>query len=474
MKQVEKLIDRVINRVNINLREFDFDVTPYAKKMIPLKQMINFNGFYGITSHHPIHFNFIHSNLAGSYFLGKCTTDHALVYKTDVRGDELKKKGDYYNFQGIKIPIDNDECIRICDSYMIKTLIHSFSHDPEAPEEFLIRNSISGFYANIHGSPIEGCYLAPFSTVDLTTLHSCIVGTFSYVCAGDLYHARIPDGTIWLKDDQFEFKYTYDPAVLSTYISNNPNARPTGVLMDFVENRKNDFQAVFDSAASTNTGITIPSQSAVNRYAYVSGDTTIGENVLVSQRAYLVNAWMGPGTNAQENSYIINSRLEKNDITAHGAKIINAWLGEKVFVGFNCFLQGKPGLPLSIGPGCIVMPHTIIDLDEPLEIPEKSVIWGLIRTKADLQQNSIPLEELKKIDKTVEHNNTLFRGSGRALVEKFEQRIDHILEANGAYFTPANKKVGHAQKGHMISYNIIQPYLTGKDKGIFPSIVIRP
>ena len=38
---------------------------------------------------------------------------------------------------------------------------------------------------------------------------------------------------------------------------------------------------------------------------------------------------MGPGTNAQENAYIVNSRLEKNDITAHGGKIINSHLGEK-------------------------------------------------------------------------------------------------------------------------------------------------
>lgn len=473
MKQVENLIDRVISRVNINLREFNFDATPYAKKMIPLKQMTNFNGFYGITSHHPIHFNFFHSNLAGSYFLGKCVTEHALIYKTDVRGDELKKRGDTFSFQGIEIPIDNDERIRICDSYLIKTLIHSFSHDPEAPEEFLIRNCISGFYANIHGSPMEGCYLAPFSTVDLTTLHSCIIGTFSYVCAGDLYHKEVPDGTIWLKGDSFEFQYTYEKDVLDKYIKNNKDARPTGVLMDFVESRKYDFQAVFDSAANK-PDITVPATSAVNRYAYVAGDTHIDENVLVSQRAYLVNAWMGPGTNAQENSYIINSRLEKNDVTAHGAKIINAWLGEKVFVGFNCFLCGKPGLPLSVGAGCIIMPHTIIDLEEPLEIPANTAVWGHLSSKADLENNSIPLDQLSKIDKDIDYKNTMFRGNGKALVEAFTRRIDNILEANGAYYTPENKKSGHAQKGHSISYNIIQPYLTGKMKGIYPSINIRP
>jgi carbonic anhydrase/acetyltransferase-like protein (isoleucine patch superfamily) len=473
MKQVEKLIDRVITRVNINLREFDFDAAPYVRRVIPLKQMIKFDGFYGVTSHHPIHFNFIQSNLAGSYFLGKCITDHALVYKTDVRGDELKKAGDVYTFEGVKIPIDNDEAIRITDSYLIKTLIHSYSHNPEAPEEFLIRNTISNFYANIHGSPLEGCYLAPFSTVDLTTLHSCIVGTFSYVSAGDLFHQQIPEGTIWIKNDACEFKYRFDPAVLQKYICHVPGRRPTGVFMDFVESRKEYFQEVFDSAVGK-ANVPVPSTSSLNRYAYVSGETTIGENVLISQRAYLVNAWMGPGTNAQENSYIVNSRLEKNDITAHGAKIINAWLGEKVFVGFNSFLQGKPGLPLSIGRHCILMPHTIIDLEEPLAIPDNHVVWGYIRNKADLKQNSIALDDLAKIDGEFENEQMSFNGSGKAMVESFKKRIEHILQDNGAYYDQSNKKKGHAQKGHSISYNVIQPYLTGPKMGLYPSISIRP
>ena len=72
MKQLEKLIDRVIARVNVNLRTFSFDAEPYAKDVVPFKQMLRFNAFYGVTSHHPLHVNFKNSSLAGSYFLGKC------------------------------------------------------------------------------------------------------------------------------------------------------------------------------------------------------------------------------------------------------------------------------------------------------------------------------------------------------------------------------------------------------------------
>jgi hypothetical protein len=66
-----------------------------------------------------------------------------------------------------------------------------------------------------------------------------------------------------------------------------------------------------------------------------------------------------------------------------------------------------------------------------------------------------------------------FAGWGSKFVEAFRHRIDHILEANGAYFD-GRKKKGHAQKGQNIAYNIIQPYPMGMQKGIYPTIEIQP
>ncbi len=473
MSQLEKLIDRIIVRANMNLREFDFDVTPYVKSAFPTEQLLKFYAFYGVTSHHPLHFNFIGSNLAGSYFLGKCKTENSILYKSDVRGDELKKKGEVFTYQGLEMPIANDEEIKIQDSFLVKTLIHSNSHDPESPEEFLIRNTVSNFYSNIHGAPVEGCYLGSFSTVDLTSLHSCIIGAFSYVQSPDLYYTPIKPGTIWIKGDDFKFKYTYDTEILDKYIMEIPGEKPQGIFMDFIENRKDDFQKVFDSAVGLEP-TEVPIDSAVSRYAYIAGETQISENVLISQRAYLENAWMGKGTNAQENSYIINSRLEKNDITAHGAKIINATLGEKVFVAFNSFLNGKEDCPLTIGTGCMVMPHTIIDIEEPLEIPAKTVVWGYIKNKSDLAENSVLIEDMRKVNGEVTMGNMTFKGNGASIISAFEHRIDHILEGNGAFFNGEGKNQGHAQEGSNMSYNLIQPYLTGDKKGIFPTIDIRP
>ena len=53
MKELEKLLDRIIQRININLRELDYDVSPFIKDLVRLNQMVKFYAFYGITPNHP-------------------------------------------------------------------------------------------------------------------------------------------------------------------------------------------------------------------------------------------------------------------------------------------------------------------------------------------------------------------------------------------------------------------------------------
>ena len=93
MNELIKLYQRIVQRVNINLRELKFDVNPYAQHLIAIEQMKNFYAFYGITMDHPLDLHFEHSALAGSYFLGKCKVKNSILYKSDIRGDELKRKG---------------------------------------------------------------------------------------------------------------------------------------------------------------------------------------------------------------------------------------------------------------------------------------------------------------------------------------------------------------------------------------------
>lgn len=470
---LQRLKQRIMGRVAVNLSKGEFDPAPYFRNLVPIDRFSQFYAFYGLTHLHPLNFAFGNSGLAGSYFLGKCEVEHSLLYKADVRGDELKSKGQVYPVDGMQITLHDDEVIRINDSFLIKTLVHNYSHDPEDLENFTIRNTVSLPYANIHGAPTEGCFLGPFATVDLTTLHNCVIGEYAYVQAGELSNEVVPPGLIWVRSaGNFEFRYPHDPEVLARYIRMAPGEDPAGIFMDFVEDRQDDFQPCFDQVCML-PAVNVPEWSAVSPYAVVKGDCRIDENVIVCQRAYLENARLGRGANAQEHCFIIDSDLAGLNITAHGGILINCRMGEKVFVAFNSFLRGRADAPLQVGSGCMFMPHTIIDLEEPVEIPERHAVWGYIRNRADLAEHSIPIDELRKIQGEASLGAMTFTGSGEALVSAFEHRIEHILEANGAYYD-GSQGIGHAQKNQAMSFNTIQPYAEGPYKGFYPTMQIRP
>lgn len=472
MKNLEKLRDRIIKRVDVNLRRFDFDVPGFLKYYVPLNKMIKYYALYGITPHHSLHYQFNYSNLAGSNILGRCKVDNSILYKCDIRGDELKSCGDVLHYDGTDIPLDYDESILIKDSFLIKTLVHNCSHNPENPELFLIKNTVSAAYVNIHGSWTEGCFLNPFSTVDLTSLHGCAVGTFAYLQVGELWHDQIPPGQIWVKaEDQFDFKYNYPQKPLKKYIDFHPDRRPTGIFIDFLESRKEDFQDVFNVVHFSNP-VDVPKSASLSPYAVVKPKTRIADNVLIAQHAYIESSVLGKGANAQEHCYIIDSKLRGNNVTAHGAKLVDVVLENNVFVGFNSFLRGTFEFPLRVGEGVIVMPHTIIDMQASLTIPPGHLVWGLIRKPQDLKEHSIALEDLAKVKDKLNIGAMEFVGNGKAFVETFQHRIDHILEANGAYYD-GKKNRGHAQRTQHIAYNIIQPHPLGVKKGVYPTIDIR-
>ena len=473
MERLHELLERIIQRVNVNLREPLFDVGPYVRSLIPWQQLVKFYAFYGITPYHPLNFHFSRSNLSGSYFLGQCHVSDAILYKSDIRGDELKRKGDIFKFEGFEIPLHDDETIRIKDSYLIKTLVHSNSHDPEHLEDFIIQNTVSTHYANIHGSDVEGSFLGPFSTVDLTTLHDCLIGEYVYLQVRELSHRQVPAGTVWINSaDRFDFFFRHDPDNLKRYIRFECGAPPAGMFMEFVDQRKGEFQRIFD-VVNLESPFSMPEGASLNRYAVIKPKTQINRNVLVAQRAYIENTWMGSGANAQENCFILHSRLDGNNVTAHGAKIIHAELDNKVFVGFNAFLQGAADAPLSIGENSIVMPHTIIDLTEPVHITPESLVWGFIQKQADVVENSVPLAALADISGEFSRGAMRFQGNGRLFVDGFKHRIEHILEANGAYCDGTTLQ-GHAQRSQNISFNLIQPYREGTLMGLYPTIDIHP
>jgi len=473
VKALESLIERIVQRTNINLRELGFDTGPYIRGLIDPDKFLKFYAFYGVTRHHPLNLEFIHSSLSGSYFLGNCRTHRAVLYKTDVRGDELKRRGDHLQAGGFDIVLETDEQIRIGNSFLVKNLVHNFSHDPESAENFFIRDSVSMHHANIHGAPTGGAFLGPFATVDLTTVYDSIIGTYAYVNAGEVDHLRVDAGTVWIEHrDVFKFVYRHRPEVLEKYVHFQSGRPPQGILPDFVDAHEEEFQRLFD-VVDLEFGGSVPEGASLDRYAVVKPRVTIGRNVLVAQRAYLENSTLGDGANAQENCYLIDSHLEGRNVMAHGSKAIHTRLGEGVFVGFNSFLRGSSDCPLKVGAGSVVLPHTIVDLAESVDIPGGHLVWGHITCRDDLKAHSMPLADLSAVDGEVSRGRMRFQGSGAAFVEGFAARIEHILEANGAFFDGRHHR-GHAQEHQNISINTIRPYLEGEGQGIYPTMMITP
>lgn len=473
MKELEKLFNRIVQKVNINLRELNFDISPFADALVPPDQLSKFYAFYGITPDHPLDLHLEHSALAGSYFLGKCRVKNSLLYKTDIRGDELKRKDDEVTFGKFTLSLTKDEIIDVEDSALVKTLVHNFSHDPETPETFFIKDTLAMDYAIIHGAPTEGCFLGPFATIDLTTTHDCVIGGYSYVQAGEMSHLKIEPGTIWINSPgNFNFLYKHPRKILENYVSLSPDKVPWGILIDFIEERKEQFQRVFDFVNLAEIE-SVPATASLDRYAVVLPNTKIADNVLISQRAYLENSTLGKGANAQENCFIINSHLEGYNVTAHGAKIIETDMGTDVFTGFNSFLYGKKESRLKVGKNCVIMPNTIIDIEEPLEIPEGHLVWGMVRNKEELLTNSMPTEQLASVKSSFTKGRMHFEGNGEMLVTAFKERIHHILEANGAFYENG-KNAGHAQRNQKLSLNTIQPFQFGDKECMYPNIRILP
>jgi carbonic anhydrase/acetyltransferase-like protein (isoleucine patch superfamily) len=173
------------------------------------------------------------------------------------------------------------------------------------------------------------------------------------------------------------------------------------------------------------------------------------------------------------NRIIDRVKISLREFNFDAAKLVHTRLAKNVFVGFNSFLRGTADCPLEIGKGCAVMPHKIIDLKKPLKTPSDHLIWGYLQKPEDLKYHSISLKELSGVRRQRIVKSMKFCGNGAAFVNTLQHRIQHILETNGAYYD-GKKNPGHAQKEQYISFNIIQPYATGKRKGLFPTLDIQP
>ncbi len=472
MERITRLISHIISRVNVNLKPMGLDIEQVLKSTIHKDELTKYYAYYALSIDHPLYFRFQESNLGGTYFLGKCDVDRSIIYLSDIRGDELKTKGTIASFGGVETELYQDEIIQVINSFLIKTLVHNNSRNPEIPEYFRILNTVAMYYANIHGTTTEGVYLGAFSTADLSVLHNCILGNYSYVQAGDLSRICIDPGRIWIRSEsKYEFDYRYPQATIEKYVSWDEDGELTGLFADFLKGRRSDFLPMYDSLAFESP-VPVPDSAFLSRYAVVKGDCVIGDNCLVAQRAYIEESDLSTGSNAQENSFIVNCVSEGLTVVAHGGKMVYTRLGEKIFIGFNSFLYGTAETLITVGRGSIVMPHTIIHAEEPINIPADTLVWGYIQKQSDLEKHSMSFESFSK-EKSLRIGNMTFSGNGAAFIKDFQARIEHILVENGARYDGKENSRGHAQKTQSVSYNLFRPYLAGEKEGMFPTIIVE-
>ena len=90
------------------------------------------------------------------------------------------------------------------------------------------------------------------------------------------------------------------------------------------------------------------------------------------------------------------------------------------------------------------MPHTIIDIECPLQIPDDYIIWGYITCEEDLKNNMIAIDKLYSLDGKYTIGEMKFLGNGKIFINGFRRRIEQILAANGAYCNHDEDCRGHA------------------------------
>jgi carbonic anhydrase/acetyltransferase-like protein (isoleucine patch superfamily) len=449
------IVETITSRVSEALKPLGVTgINP--QDLVPgLDALAGLGAAYAVTATHPHGLSLRESAVGGSYLLGRVRVEGSVLAGSDVRGDELKspdKAG------------GEPETVSIRNCLLYRTCVHNHSHDPDSPGEFGMRDTVALDYANIHGAPVSGSLLEPWATIDLTTVENCRIGAFAYVQTGKLSGQDVAPGTVLIDTPDFSFTYVHPAEALALYVSMGHEG-PRGLFVDWARTRAGELDRRLDTGGAV-YGLAGQS-SSVNPLAVVTGEGSIGENVLVAQRAWLEDAVMGKGANAQENCILVKVLYEGNNVTAHGGRVMETELGQGTFVGFNSFLRGPGGRGLKLGQNCVVAPHTVIDVDEPLEIPPGSLVWGMIRSRADLEEHMIALQELAEFEGELTRGAMTFKGSGRAFVEGFGARIHHILEENGA-FHPEGPGPGHAQTQDKIAVNLLRPFPSGQNQGLYP------
>jgi hypothetical protein len=171
---------------------------------------------------------------------------------------------------------------------------------------------------------------------------------------------------------------------LANYIYFTRGKPPQGLFIDFVEDRKEAFQRVFE-AVNIEPSVSVPQSASLDRFAVIKPKTHISDNVLVAQRAYPAKRL--DGKRRQRPGKLLHHQLPSGGVQCHRPRCQNhrSRSGTKCLRGIQQLSPRPAGLPADHRKESVIMPHTIIDIKKPLSIPAGTLVWGLIMDETDLE-----------------------------------------------------------------------------------------
>jgi carbonic anhydrase/acetyltransferase-like protein (isoleucine patch superfamily) len=468
MFPLAQLRRRIIQRLNIALRHLDYDSSVHAPALLLATPDAALPAAYIVSPRHPLDLRCSNAALTGSTFLGSCRIKDSIVSSSIIRGDELLAP--LADDQPTTEPPTSTH-IDIAGCFLDQTLVFGHSSDPNDPERYVLHNTLALPHCLIQSAPTIGCLLGPVTTLDHTCARSCIIGSYSYIQAGNITRMHIPPGTVWIRKGQrFNFLYRFPPDRLRRYIWHTPGNAPQGMIPEALWQQRQASSHGLDRG-NDRLGQAMPASSFLDRQATILATSLIMDNVLVCRHAVLSSTSLGRGCTVLENCLLDHVRCGENAIIGQGAKVFDADIDSMVMVGGNTLLRGRAGSRLNIGTDCIIAPHTIIDSDSPLTVPPAHLVWGLSTDQDELASNSLALEELDRVGCALTRERLYFEGDGSALIKHFTDQRHHLLLNTGA-FSDGTRHRGQAQDDQHLSRNTVQPFQFGERQGMYPTMTI--
>lgn len=344
--------------------------------------------------------NVVDSTLVGNVNLN----DGTKLKKVTIRDDET-------DYQGIHLTNT------VMDEH---SMVHC--HAPSKTDLAVrIANSKADKGSLYHGIIGDNVNLGAFGVIDLANATNVNVGNRGYVWQKDVSDLTLNDGDMLIKMNDFEFTHTIaggDTEILNTYNEKQLELR-------------DKYHATLQDE-NTCTFLETGPDCHADDYACIEGEINLGKNANITPNAVVINSTLGVGSNAQENTILINTAFGDRVIGAHGATILNGKVGSSSLMMFNTYSDNAVyGDSTVLGANAI---HDFSGSDAPVELEGGRFYFGYATTKEEALANSATFDQIKGMT------------GGEGFVEALVNRMNNsILKGNGADYEPGGEK-GLAQK----------------------------